>query len=111
MEVPEATGRYIYSAGTASARHVVTLLRAQGFDGYRLPRLGLDTPLGTRLVKLASWTQPKGIGQYLRTNVGPPLRFDNTKICRDLGLSFRPIDPTIVETAADVVRWGHAAAR
>lgn len=111
METAAAAGRYVCSADSIPARRVVTLLRENGYDAYRLPSIGFDNPVGTWLAKLASWTQPKGIGQYLRTHVGAPLRFDNTKIRRELGLEFRPIEPTILETAADLERWGHLRGR
>ena len=111
MEVSGAAGRYVCSAASISARRVVSLLREHGYDRFRLPSVGLDHTVGTWLVKLASWTQPKGVGQYLRTHVGAPLRFDNAKIRRELGMEFRPVEPAVLEAASDVVRWGHVRER
>jgi dihydroflavonol-4-reductase len=108
MDAGGAAGRYICAAGTRSMREVVSLLRANGFAG-RLPRLPLDNAVGNAVVKIASWAQPKGVGQYLRSHVGRVPRFDNSKIRRDLGLDFRPVERTILDTAADLVRWGHVA--
>ena len=93
-------------------REVVELLRKHGYEeGYKLPRLDLACKLGDFAIKLGSYFQPKGIGSYLRTHIGKVPRFDHGKIARELGLEFRPIEQTIVETLADLERWGHIAPR
>lgn len=107
MDAPEAKGRYLCAAGTMSMREVTALLASSGYAGHRLPRLGLDGAIGSAIVRLASHLQAAGVGQYLRTHVGGVPRFDTSKIQRDLGLRFRPADQTIVDAAADLVRWGH----
>ncbi|ODS52672.1 MAG: epimerase [Acidobacteria bacterium SCN 69-37] len=107
MDAPGAAGRYLCLAGTMTAREMVALLRSRGYDGYRLPRLGLDGPVGTALVRLAAYAQAPGIRQYLRTNLGRSLKADNTKIRRDLDIAFRPIEQTVLDAAADLVTWGH----
>lgn len=102
-----ASGRYLCAAETLSMREVVALLRERGYGHTRLPKFGLDSGLGIRIARLAACTQPKGVASYLRTHLGRTPRFDNTKIQRDLGIQFRNIDASIVETCADLVRWGH----
>lgn len=57
-------------------------------------------------MKLSSYTQPKGVGSYLRTHVGRVPRYDNGKIQRELGVKFRPVRETIGETLVDLVKWG-----
>jgi dihydroflavonol-4-reductase len=106
METPSARGRYLCAAETRTMRQIVELLARSGYAG-RVPRLGLDSPIGNRVAHLASWLQPKGIGQYLRTNLGRVPRFDHGKIVRELGLTFRPVDETLLDTVADLARWGH----
>jgi dihydroflavonol-4-reductase len=106
METPSARGRHLCAAETRTMREVVDLLARSGYAG-RVPRLGLDSPFGNRVAHLASWLQPKGIGQYLRTNLGRVPRFDHGKIVRELGLAFRPVDETLLDTVADLARWGH----
>lgn len=108
MDAPGASGRYICAAGTASMREFVEILGANGYGRFRLPTRGLDHPIGNLLVRLASRLQSRGTGQYLRSHVGRVPRFDNAKIRRDLGMQFRPVEQTLLETAADLVRWGHA---
>lgn len=107
VEVPEAHGRHVCAAEVLSMRQVVQILRENGYDGYKLPRLPLDHRLGDLLVWLASWAQPAGTGSWLRTHVGRHIRFDHSKIRRELGVSFRPAAESILETAADLTRWGH----
>jgi dihydroflavonol-4-reductase len=111
MDAPAASGRYFCAAETVSLSHIVALLRASGYDNYRLPRINLDHPVGHVLVKLAAYAQSKGVRQYLQTHVGRVPRFDNSKIRRDLSMTFRPVDQTLLDTAADVVKWGHASQR
>jgi dihydroflavonol-4-reductase len=102
-----ANGRYLCAAGTISMRGIVELLRAHGYSSFRLPSLSLDHPIGNQLAWMGSFLQPKGAGQYLRTHIGRVPRFDASKIQRDLDVRFRPIDQTILDTAADLVHWGH----
>jgi len=110
LEQRAATGRYICAASTIAMRALVTLLRERGQGGDKLPRRGLDCALGDGLVKLSSYAQPRGVGSYLRTHVGRVPRYDNGKIQRDLGLTFRDVPTTILETIADLRRWGHLPA-
>jgi dihydroflavonol-4-reductase len=63
--------------------------------------------MGDWLVRLASFRETKGIRDYLRTHVGRNTRFDNGKIRRDLGINFRPLRETILETLVDLDGWGH----
>jgi dihydroflavonol-4-reductase len=108
METPSAHGRYICAGGTASMRAVVDLLTQHGWAaGYRLPSLGLDNAVGDVIVRLASHMQSKGVGSYLRTHVGRVPRYDTTKIRRELGMRFRSIEETVLDTMADLQRWHH----
>jgi dihydroflavonol-4-reductase len=109
MSSGPAKGRYICAAETLTMRELVGVLRGSKFGPGRLPTRSLDSSLGTWLVKLSSYFQPKGVGSYLRTHVGRIPRFDNGKIRRDLGMQFRDVRQTILETVADLDRWGHLA--
>ena len=88
-------------------REVVELLGGAGYAGFKLPKLGMDCALGDYAVKLSSYLQPQGIGSYLRTHVGRVPRYDNSKIQKSLGLRFRDVRQTLLETVADLKRWGH----
>ena len=89
-------------------RRVVGILeRTAAGTKNKLPKLGLDNAIGTALTYLASYMQSKGVGAYLRTNLGRHARFDNTKIQAQLGVTFRPVEQSIIETVADLRKWGH----
>lgn len=110
LETPTAKGRYLCAAETISMREVVGLLRAKGYaEGTKLPSMGMDNGLGDVIVKLTSHFQPTGIGSYLRTHVGRVPRFDHGKIERELGLGFRPVKQSILDTMLDLKRWKHLA--
>ncbi len=112
MDTPSASGRYICAGETASMRTVVGVLKRHGWgDGYKLPVVGLDNPVGDVIVKLGSYVQPQGVGSYLRTHVGRVPRYDTSKVRRELGIHFRPLEETIVDTMTDLERWGHLPVR
>lgn len=111
-EKPEARGRYLTAGDTISMRSLVELLQKNGWaEGYKLPRLGMDCAAGDFAVKLSSYLQPRGVGSYLRTHVGRVPRYDNGKARRELGLEFRPVERSILDTMEDLARWGHLPAR
>jgi dihydroflavonol-4-reductase len=105
LETPSAQGRYLCAGDALTMRETISSLR-QALPQAKLPSLPLDNFVGTALVKLASRTQPPGVGSYLRSHIGRKLRYDNAKI-RALGLTFRPARTAIAEAAADLVKWGH----
>ena len=105
-----ASGRYLCANQTVTMREVVELLSRSGYHEHKLPRRGLDSAFGDLAVRLGSFFQPKGVGQYLRTHIGRVPRFDNSKIRRELGIEFRPVEETILDAVADLVRWGHLPA-
>jgi len=108
METPSAKGRYICAAETIAMRDVVALLAEKGWgEGRKLPKLGLDCAIGDFTVKVSSYLQPKGVGSYLRTHVGRVPRFDHGKIERELGLHFKPVPQSILDTLEDLKQWKH----
>jgi dihydroflavonol-4-reductase len=108
-ETPSASGRYLCSGDILSMREAVAALRA-AVPAAKLPKLPLDNALGSLVTKLASYSQPQAVGSYLRSHVGRKLRYDNGKIRRELGLTFRPAKTAIAEAVADLVKWGHIKA-
>ena len=102
-----AHGRYLCAAETRTMREVVELLRENGYADAKLPKLSFESRMGQKISYFVSYIQPKGIDTYLRTHLGKVPIYDNTKIRRELGLNFRPVDDSILETCADAVKWGH----
>jgi dihydroflavonol-4-reductase len=107
IETPTARGRYLCGAETLTMREMCGALAA---SGRKVPTLNLDHAVGRAILWLASWTQPSGVGTYLRTNLGKTTRFDNSRIRADLGMTFRDVRASITETVPDLVRWGHLPA-
>ena len=109
MASDRAKGRYICAGDTLSMRTSFAAGAGGYRDGYKLPRLDLTGPIGTFVVKLLSYTQAKGTGSYLRTHLGRTMRYDNSKIRNELGITFRPARESVIATVEDLVRWGHLA--
>ncbi len=107
METAEASGRYLCAAESMQMRELVALLKSSGFSNYPLPKLDFSGSAGTLLMKVLSYTQPKHTGKYIRTNIGRTMRYDNSKIRRELGISFMDIKKSILETVQDLLKWGH----
>ena len=107
METDSASGRYLCAAESLHMRELVALLKSSGFGNYSLPKLDLSGTAGSLLIKALSFTQPKNIGMYIRTTVGRTMHYDNTKIKRELGLSFKAERESIIDTVKDMVKWGH----
>ncbi|ACF43132.1 SDR family oxidoreductase [Pelodictyon phaeoclathratiforme] len=107
METDTASGRYLCSAEALHMREVVALLKSSGFDKYALPKANMTGKIGTLLMKGLSFTQPKDIGMYIRTTIGRTMHYDNSKIRRELGISFMPVRESLIETIKDMVKWGH----
>jgi dihydroflavonol-4-reductase len=108
MEHPNAKGRHIVAAGSRTMRQVIDLLRANGWgDRYRLPSISIDHGIGVPLSKMVAAFQPSGTRDYLMNHIGGIMRFDNSKAQTELGLVFRDVDETVLETMDDLERWGH----
>ncbi len=111
METPGASGRYVCAAETRSLADLVQILRDAGYGDYRLPKRRLGGGFGNWVVKVSSYLRPKGEGTFLRTHIGRVPRFDNGKIQRELGITFRPVEESVRDTVEDLFRWGHVRQR
>lgn len=107
MTSKEASGRYLVSNETMTMTEVVEYLRAIGFAHYKLPKVNLATPFGNKVMKLLSYTQPKGSGSYMRSHIGKNMQYDNSKVQRELGLAFRPAKESIKSAVEDLLKWKH----
>ncbi len=107
MEKPEASGRYLCSAESLHLKDIVAILKSSGFGNYPLPKIDLSSKAGSLLMMALSYTQPRDTGTYIRNNIGRTMRYDNTKIRRELKMTFMEIKPSILESVADMQKWGH----
>lgn len=87
-----AGGRYILVAESLGLLAIGRILRERFGARYPFPRNRLPKPL----VMLLGPARGIPLG-YIARNVGHPLRFDNGRACRELGISFRPAAEAIVD--------------
>jgi nucleoside-diphosphate-sugar epimerase len=92
---PEANGRYITSAHNSSMLEMGTVLLPKYGDKYPLPKKALPKWLlmlvGPMTNKLFTW-------RYIRNNVNIPWNADNSKIKKELGITFRPLKETMEDS-------------
>lgn len=108
--IEDASGRYIVASGNMTMDELVRLMKNEGYTHLKLPSMKFAGPIGTALMKVASYSQPAGVGSYLRTHLGRHPRFDTSKLSRDLGISLRSPVESVKDTLADLSHWGHISA-
>ena len=112
MQTPEASGRYLIVNENWKMREMVDYLRNElGYTDYRLPKIDLDRPFGTKIMHLLSYTQPSGNGTYMRSHIGQTMRFDNSRAIEELGISYIPIKESGEAPIEDMLKWGHLRPR
>lgn len=85
----------------------IDLLSSEGYQNYKFPKMNLTSGFGNILIRLFSYLLPEGTGSYLRSNIGKTMRFNNSKIKKELGLNFISVEKSILETIPDLIQWGH----
>jgi nucleoside-diphosphate-sugar epimerase len=100
---PAAHGRYITNAETMSMLDISHALRAK--FGWRpsFPLLEAPKPLIRLAAPVAGLTR-----KFVDRNVGYPLRFDNSRTVKELGIDFRPGAETVVEHFQQMIDDGLA---
>jgi len=105
MQIEEANGRYICANTTLHMKDVVALLK-EHYPQYKIPKKDLSCGVGNGLVKIMSHFQEKGVKDFLKTNLGCHIEFDNSKIVNGLKMEFRDINQTILETCEYLLESG-----
>ena len=105
METPSASGRYLCVNANLSVRDMTGLMREFGVRG-RIPSLGMDNAVGSAVLRVFSHFQPKGTGSYMRSHLGGVPAYDTGKIRRELGLEFRPVRASVMDTLEDLRQRG-----
>lgn len=111
LDKNEAEGRYICFSEAMTMGEIVDFLRDAGYSNYRLPRRDMSAGWISSFVKLLSYTQPSGAGDFIRSHLGKTMRISNAKICAELGMEFRPVRETLVVAVEDLIRQGHLQKR
>jgi nucleoside-diphosphate-sugar epimerase len=105
MEKPGAAGRYLCCAEASNSRDVAAFMERE-FPDVKRPRIRLDGPIGTKIMKVMALTQPAGVRSLVRDNLGGDVNFDNSKITSELGIEFRPLAETLRDTFNDLIASG-----
>lgn len=105
---PEAQGRYITSAHNSDLYALSQLLRPKYGEAFPLPKSvapkWLLLLIGPMLNK--SFTRP-----FIRKNINVPWNADNSKIKRELGMTFRPAEETMIDTFQVLIDSGALKAK
>jgi len=105
MERADAKGRHICTNPGLTMTEVAQLLN-ENYPNYPIPTANLACSAGNVLVKLASYMEDKGTGQYLRTNVGRKFDVDTSKLT-NMGFTYIPAKQSILDTVEDLLANGH----
>jgi nucleoside-diphosphate-sugar epimerase len=100
---PEAKGRYITSAHETDFLEMGTTLLPKYGDKFPLPKKALPKWLLMIVGPVANKTFTR---KFIRNNVNIPWRADNSKIKKDLGMTFRPMKETMEDSFQVLVDEG-----
>lgn len=106
MNTPEAEGRFLCCHGPFHLRDVCAVLRER-YPNYAVPTANLPD----WVVRMATAFESAGTRDYLQCNLGKVPNVDNTKSKEVLGLKYRPMEETVLDTAADLVQNNHVHER
>jgi dihydroflavonol-4-reductase len=105
METRSASGRYLCGVESTDIVQIVDQL-VKEFPDATWPKLRLEGPIGTKVMRVLSYAQPSGMGTFLRSYLGEEIVFDNSKIKREIGVTFRPFSETLSDTVKDMIASG-----
>ncbi|RME92977.1 MAG: NAD-dependent epimerase/dehydratase family protein [Bacteroidetes bacterium] len=100
---PEAHGRYITSAHNTHILELAQVLVPKYGDRYPLPRKALPKWL---LMLVGPFVNKLFSRRFIRNNVDVDFVADNSKIKRELGMTFRPLQQTMEDTMEAMIAAG-----
>ncbi len=92
---PEAKGRYITAAHNTDMLEMGTVLIPKYGDKYPLPKKALPKWL---LMLIGPLTSKLFTRRFVKNNVNIPWNADNSKIKKELGMTFRPLQETMEDS-------------
>ena len=92
---PEAKGRYITSAHETNFLEMGTVLLPKYGDKYPLPKKAMPKWL---LMLVGPMANKLFTRKFIKNNVNVPWKAENSKIKKELGMSFRPLKETMEDT-------------
>lgn len=100
MEKPEASGRYIGVAAVETFFQIGQLLKNEVGGGYKWPAIQAPKWLAKLVGPLFGQSRKE-----IENNVGYPYQFDHSR-SRELGLSYRPVEKTLVQHLEQLIADG-----
>ncbi len=85
-----ASGRHLAVSQSVTMWQMVQTLKARFGNGYRWPMMVVPKPVVWLMAPVAGYSR-----KFVSRNAGWPLKFDNSYIQKDLGLTFRPVAETL----------------
>jgi len=101
-----ASGRHIAVAETITLLEMGRVLARHFGRRYPFPRMQAPKAVVWLVAPLSGLTR-----RFVSANVGHPLRFDNRYTCRDLDMTFRPVEQTLVDHFQQMIDDGIVADR
>ncbi|MEQ1438856.1 aldehyde reductase [Fontimonas sp. SYSU GA230001] len=98
---PAAKGRYITNAANTNALEMGRVLRKKFGSGFKFPLFTAPKALVWLVAPMAGLTR-----KFVTLNVGYRIGFDNAKSRRELGMSYRPLEQTLVDHFQQVLDDG-----
>jgi dihydroflavonol-4-reductase len=98
----KAEGRHVCCNQTLWMKDVVAKLKTR-YEHFALPTTNLACGVGDVIVKLGSYFEKPGTGQYLRTNLDKFAQCDNSKL-KKYGFDYRDVWTTIYDTVDFLVQ-------
>lgn len=99
---PQASGRYILNASELTMLEIAKILRDKFGNAYPFPRMEVPT--------FVVWAFGPLMGpitrDFVKRNVGQPLKFDNRRSREHLGVQYRPVAETFIEHFQQVIDDG-----
>jgi nucleoside-diphosphate-sugar epimerase len=100
---PDAKGRYIVSGHDSDFAEIGRILRAGYGDAYPFPKRTMPKAL---VWLVAPFFDKSMTRRIIARNVGLPFRADHGKSVRELGLSYRALDQSVVEMFQQMIDSG-----
>ncbi len=96
----------------AKGRHILSAEEKSVYEMAEIIRSGFDKKLPLPTAKLPKWLMYlfgplNGFNwRYVRNNIDVPITFDNTKSEQELGVSYRPVEETLIDLVRDFDKRG-----
>lgn len=97
---PEAKGRHITSAHNSTFLEVAQILNKKYGEKYPIPKKAVPKWLLSFIGPMINKAITR---RFVRNNINIPWKADNSKIQKELGIKFRPLETTLYETFEDLI--------